>query len=249
MWDGGEQIGTLRAGRVRFERGGHRLVAIRVSIDSRPSAIWTLLTAQMGLPGLSGGGKRSPAEKGVTELPYAFARSSPSPAPGAVRGQPSWDLGFEVAQAARHAETEPSPSDIDEPAGPSSAGDGSIQISAMRFVGDTVSRSGWFEGLVRLRWGPLTLACERLAMDHETGPSGGVSRLVATGDVTFERGPWKGRAGKVSYDPAAGRLTMEEQPTLTDGTDSMTGSRIVLDMETGRVECERCRVRWTLDGP
>ncbi len=127
--------------------------------------------------------------------------------------------------------------------------DAPIQISADTFRGDVVNQSGLFEGHVRFEWGSLTMTCDRLDMSPSDPDTGADVRIVAEGHVQFAWADWRGRAGKITCDPANKTLILEQAPHLEVLGATLSAPRLVIDLVSGNVQCEQCRIQWSMEAP
>ncbi len=95
-----------------------------------------------------------------------------------------------------------------------------------------------FEGQVVATQEDFTLRCAKLTARYEKGA---VVRLKASGGVEVHSDKLSAKAERVSWSKAAGTLVFEGAPSVTRGGDRLSGKRIVLHPEEGRVVVEQAR--------
>lgn len=115
-----------------------------------------------------------------------------------------------------------------------------LEIHAARSAWDLKMRVVTFRGDVEARRGDLVLHCDELTVRY-AGPER-VEQAEADGHVVIERGERRAEGAHARLDPDTGRLELTGSPMLTDGTNRMTGERIVLWLDDRKVDCEKCKL-------
>jgi lipopolysaccharide export system protein LptA len=92
-----------------------------------------------------------------------------------------------------------------------------------------------FSGNVIVRQGDLTLNAGRINVAFSDGRSkGSVERIDAAGGVTVRRGNESAQGSFAIYDPTRRLITLLGGVILTQGSNTVRGERLVIDLETGR---------------
>jgi lipopolysaccharide export system protein LptA len=92
-------------------------------------------------------------------------------------------------------------------------------------------------GGVSIRQATMRLNADRVTVAYTGQVIGGspqVSRLDAAGGVTVTRPDQTARAQFAVYDLNARRITMVGNVRLTQGTNTLNGGRLTIDLDTGR---------------
>ena len=119
-----------------------------------------------------------------------------------------------------------------------------VQISSDRMIYDENGKVVSFVGNVVAEHGELTLWAQKLSA-YFSSSSGkkfsvdSVDRIVAEGNVRAKKGKTEGEAQKVTYFVAKQLLTMEGDPVLRDGPNSLTGGVINFNVRENRSEVVR----------
>jgi len=98
-----------------------------------------------------------------------------------------------------------------------------------------------FEGHVEATQEQLTLRCETLVA--RTRKDGEVARLSAEGGVTVIADGLRATAAKAVWERGAGTLVFTGDPRVVRGEDVLSGTRIVLFPEEGRLVVTKARGR------
>jgi lipopolysaccharide export system protein LptA len=119
---------------------------------------------------------------------------------------------------------------------PASSG-GPVTISAERVRYSLTKRRIDYEGKpVRLTRGDATLTCQHLAARMNEADQ--VVDATCEGDVRLVRADKIVTCQKATYDATASRLTCEGKSELRNGAVTVTGSRLVYDLERDEVAME-----------
>lgn len=106
-------------------------------------------------------------------------------------------------------------------------------------------------GHVSVRQAEMTLTAARMTVSY-TGQvvdgSPQVSRLDASGGVTVSRPDQNARSSYAIYDLNTRVVTMLGGVTLTQGTNSVSGGRLTINMDTGRAVIDGSAVGGTKGG-
>ena len=114
-----------------------------------------------------------------------------------------------------------------------------IEIEAEHVDIDREEGRAVFEGGVVLRHGSLQLRCAQLVA--EVDDRGRLSRIDATGGVQLSAGDVSATAGRATYAPSTGVLTLSGQPRLRHPSGDLRGRVIVFRSREGRVSVEEAR--------
>lgn len=123
-----------------------------------------------------------------------------------------------------------------------------VQISSDRMTYDENGKVVSFVGNVVAQHGELTLWAQKLSA-YFSSKSGkqfsvdSVDRIVAEGNVKAKKGKTEGECRKVTYYVSKQLLTMEGDPILRDGPNSLTGGVINFHVRENRSEVIRDKDR------
>jgi lipopolysaccharide transport protein LptA len=108
-----------------------------------------------------------------------------------------------------------------------------VKITSGRLEFSPQSQVLTFSGGVVVSQPGLYLTADRLVLG--TDGNGRILKLEANGKVSLTRQSWKARTGKLIYDRASKTLTLEEYPAIEYQGNTITGSRITLLLDEGRL--------------
>jgi lipopolysaccharide export system protein LptA len=80
----------------------------------------------------------------------------------------------------------------------------------------------------------MTLTAQRLTVAYHDASGVEIDRLDASGNVVVTRGSERASGDVAIYDLNKRLITMLGKVTLNQGTNRLTGSRLVIDLTTGR---------------
>lgn len=111
-----------------------------------------------------------------------------------------------------------------------------VEVTADSLTVNQTDGSALFEGNVVATQGDLRLAAATVQVDYDE--DGGVSRLTAQGGVTLASATDAAEAREAVYEVLTGTITMAGDVLLTQGRATITGQRLVLNLDsgTGRME-------------
>jgi len=131
---------------------------------------------------------------------------------------------------------------------PAETGDpAAIEIQAETLDVDNAARVAEFIGSVTATQGETVITADRLRIhyrDGETpggaaGAEGNIDRVTAEGTVTIRFDDKVAESETATYKMAERVLTLTGTPArVTSGRDAITGSRIIVERETGRIRVE-----------
>lgn len=101
-----------------------------------------------------------------------------------------------------------------------------------------------FTGAVIVAQGDLKLSAERVEVVYAADTSE-ISRLIASGGVTFVTADEAAEAQNADYDVVAGLLTLTGDVLLTQGPSAISAQRMVVNVATGSAQMDG-RVRTVL---
>lgn len=112
--------------------------------------------------------------------------------------------------------------------------DAPVDVSAQRIeVQDRADRA-IFAGDVRVTQGALTLNTQRLTVAYQSAGGIQIQRLDASGGVTVRSPSETARGDFGVYDLRRKLITLVGGVTLTRGGSRISGSRLVIDLNSGR---------------
>ena len=130
----------------------------------------------------------------------------------------------------------------DEPGDPSA-----IEIQAEALEVDNAARVAEFIGSVTATQGETVITADRLRIHYQEGGTpagtdgaeGNIDRVTAEGSVTIRFDDKVAESNTATYKMAERVLTLTGTPArVTSGRDAITGSRIIVERETGRIRVE-----------
>lgn len=125
-----------------------------------------------------------------------------------------------------------------------------VEVTADSLQVDQASGSAVFTGNVLIVQGSMRLAADEVRVTYartaagETD-TGTIDSMVATGGVTLATETEAAEAAEAVYSPQSGQLVMTGDVLLTQGSNSISGQSLTVDLETGAGRMEG-RVRTVL---
>lgn len=107
-----------------------------------------------------------------------------------------------------------------------------VEISADSLSVDQDSGRAVFSGNVIVGQGELRLAATRIEVIYQAD-SGDISRLEASGGVTFVTATEEAEAASAVYDLDGRSLTLTGDVLLTQGSSAIAADRMDVDLDTG----------------
>lgn len=89
-----------------------------------------------------------------------------------------------------------------------------------------------FTGNVLVTQAAMRMTAPRMEVEYVEG-EGRISRMTATGGVTFVNGEEAAEADDAVYTLTDGTVVMTGDVILTQGPNALAGDRLVIDLETG----------------
>lgn len=120
-----------------------------------------------------------------------------------------------------------------------------VEITADNLTVDQDSGTAVFEGNVVLGQGELRLSAGRVQVVYN-GTAGQISRLSASGGVTFVTDTEAAEATSAEYNLDAGTLTMTGDVLLTQGASAISADTMRINLTTGAAQMDG-RVRTILN--
>ncbi len=115
----------------------------------------------------------------------------------------------------------------------------SVEVESDNLQIDHRARTASFRGNVVARYGELTLKCETMSVTYDQ--EGSVNSLKASGKVSVRRGDVAATSATARLDARLGLLVLEGSPILQQGPHRLEGSRITVQLSTGKVDVVRAR--------
>lgn len=123
-----------------------------------------------------------------------------------------------------------------------------VEISADALTVDQDSGQATFQGNVIVGQGDLRLAAGSVRVFYDD-TSGDITRLEASGGVTFVTATEEAESQSAIYDLAGGTLTLTGEVLLTQGASALAAESMVVNLETGAARMEgRVRTVFQQDG-
>jgi len=112
-----------------------------------------------------------------------------------------------------------------------------VEITADNLSIDQASGSAVFQGNVVMGQGDLRLSAGRVQVIYNDA-SGDISRLSASGGVTFVTETEAAEASTAEYNLDAGTLVMSGDVLLTQGASAIASDRMRVDLTTGAAQMD-----------
>jgi lipopolysaccharide export system protein LptA len=100
-----------------------------------------------------------------------------------------------------------------------------IQIKSNELSSDGAGKVATFSGSVVARQGDVTIFCDRLVV-HYGAKERDISKVEALGNVRIVQGNRQGLAGRALFDNQTGTIILEDNPRISQGSDTITGKVI-----------------------
>ncbi|MBI1217268.1 MAG: lipopolysaccharide transport periplasmic protein LptA [Rhodobacteraceae bacterium] len=116
-----------------------------------------------------------------------------------------------------------------------------VQVTADQLKVNQTDGSAVFSGHVIVGQGQIRLAADEVRVEYDKGTTeakGRISRMVATGDVTFTSGGEAAEAKQAIYTIDDGRVVMTGDVLLTQGQSAMSGQTLDIDLKSGTGQME-----------
>lgn len=107
-----------------------------------------------------------------------------------------------------------------------------VEVTADTLSVDQNSSSAVFEGNAKVTQGAMQLGADRIDINYQTD-GGGISRVEASGNVTFTNGTEIAEAQSAVYVVGVAEITMTGGVLLLQGQNTISGDQLVLDLEAG----------------
>ena len=115
--------------------------------------------------------------------------------------------------------------------------DAPVEITADTLAVDQAAGTAEFSGNVVIGQGALRLAADRVSLSYDEA-SGEVTRMQATGAVTFVTAEEAAEAQAADYDVTTGTLVLTGDVLLTQGPTAISADRMVVDLNGGTARME-----------
>lgn len=112
-----------------------------------------------------------------------------------------------------------------------------VEITADNLTVDQATGVAVFEGNVVIGQAELRLSAARVQVIYD-GASGDITRLAASGGVTFATTTEAAEAQTANYDLVAGTLVLEGEVLVTQGNSAISGDRMRVDLDSGNTQIE-----------
>lgn len=115
-----------------------------------------------------------------------------------------------------------------------------LQVDAPRSEWDLRKREARFEGGVTATRGDVTLRADRLVLSFQSPER--VERAIAEGAVRVRQGDRSAEGDRAELSADSGEIVLTGSPSLSEGGNRMSGSRITVWLDDERVACDDCRL-------
>ncbi|SFL14013.1 lipopolysaccharide export system protein LptA [Loktanella salsilacus] len=123
-----------------------------------------------------------------------------------------------------------------------------VEVTADNLNVDQDTGSAVFRGNVVIGQGDLRLSAPSVQVTY-AADSGDITRLQATGGVTFATATEAAEAQSADYNLASGLLTLNGDVLLTQGQSALSADSMVLDLNAGTAQMNgRVRTVFQQDG-
>jgi lipopolysaccharide export system protein LptA len=123
-----------------------------------------------------------------------------------------------------------------------------VEVTADNLNVDQDTGSAVFSGNVVIGQGDLRLSAPSVQVTY-AADSGDITRLQATGGVTFATATEAAEAQSADYNLASGLLTLNGNVLLTQGQSALSADSMVLDLNAGTAQMNgRVRTVFQQDG-
>ena len=122
--------------------------------------------------------------------------------------------------------------------------DAAVEVAADTLEVDQASGKAVFSGNVVVVQGDLKVSADKVDVVYVEA-TGDISRLLATGGVTFVTADEEAEAESAEYDLSAGQLTLIGNVLLTQSVSAISADRMVINLSDGSAVMEG-RVRTVL---
>ncbi|MDJ0639261.1 MAG: lipopolysaccharide transport periplasmic protein LptA [Paracoccaceae bacterium] len=126
-----------------------------------------------------------------------------------------------------------------------------VEVTADQLSVDQNSGEATFDGNVLVVQGEVRMSAGRVTIEYaqDENSANGVSRLLATGGVTFVTASDAAEARDAVYSVADGIVTLSGDVLLTQGQSAIAGDKLVVNLSSGNGRMEgRVRTVFTPSG-
>ena len=115
-----------------------------------------------------------------------------------------------------------------------------VEVSADELSVDQSNGQAVFAGNVLVVQGEVRMSAARVAVEYaqDGGAANGISRLRATGGVTFVTATDAVEASEATYSVENGTVQLSGDVILTQGQNAISGERLVVDLNSGQGRME-----------
>ncbi len=114
-----------------------------------------------------------------------------------------------------------------------------VEVTADELSVDQSTGEAVFDGNVLVVQGEVRLSAGKVTIEYaEEGSENAISRLLASGGVTFVTTSDAAEARDAVYSVADGTVTLSGEVLLTQGQNAIAGDRLVVDLDSGNGRME-----------
>lgn len=111
-----------------------------------------------------------------------------------------------------------------------------VEIASDQLKIDQANGSATFTGNVIIGQGEMRLSADHVLVEYATSggqPTGRISQLIATGNVTLVNGNEAAEAQKAEYSIDKSTVVMTGNVILTQGANALSSESMIVDLATG----------------
>lgn len=114
-----------------------------------------------------------------------------------------------------------------------------VEVTADRFSVDQSSGQAVFDGNVLIVQGEVRLSAGTVTIEYsDEGAGNSISRLLASGGVTFVTSADAAEARDAVYAVSQGTVTLSGDVLLTQGRNAIAGDRLIVNLDSGNGRME-----------
>ena len=111
-----------------------------------------------------------------------------------------------------------------------------VEVTADQLSVDQVDGAAIFTGNVLVGQGDMRLSADQMRVEYSQGEGAtqsGISRLLASGNVTLVNGAEAAESSEAVYTIESGNVVMQGDVILTQGPNILSAQRMVIDLNSG----------------
>ncbi|SES09528.1 lipopolysaccharide export system protein LptA [Tranquillimonas rosea] len=108
-----------------------------------------------------------------------------------------------------------------------------VEVDAEQLEVNQTDGTAVFTGGVTVTQGEMTLTAERVQVVYASGEQGRIQEMQASGGVTLVTPEEAAESQEAVYEIESGNVTMTGEVLLTQGPNTLSSDRLVIDLTTG----------------